>query len=495
MSERFVMRISHAPMLVAAAALAAVLALPAAASATPRVVRAGASNTGNCAAAACGSLSYAFRQAKPGDVVRVAGGSYPAQSIPAVAGRAGARVTFKPAPGASVRFGALNVSGSHVAVRGIQTGDVEVEDAQDVLVVNGSGSGLWINNSRNVTIRGGSYGGKYDKTPVMVGAYPESHDITFDGVDFHDAIATKSDTHQECVMANNVQGLTFRNNLFRNCAYFGILISSCCGGQLPPRDVLIESNVFERTYQWNTQGAPCSMMIGGVAINNLTFRNNTFQTPLCFSDTRHVNTKFVGNLGAAGSCNDGVTYAYNVWTSHRCSGTDVQNAGVMSQFVNPAAHDWHLKAGASAIDKASPSDHPATDREGKTRSGAPDAGAYEYGTGGSPPPVTGTPGAGNKLITRVGLNRNTICHRRTPSCRVTTAWLKVRAATAGRIVVHVRRARSRRLAKTLRSPLRKQARTVKLDGRRLRPGPYRITVTVINGGARDRSRVLKLNVR
>jgi hypothetical protein len=166
-----------------------------------------------------------------------------------------------------------------------------------------------MNNVRDVTMRGGSFGGIQDKQPVMVGAAPESYNVTFDGVEFHDAVATRSDVHMECLMANNVQGITIKNSLFRNCAYFGVLISSCCGGTLPPRDVLLESNVFENSYQWNGQEAPCSMMIGGVRIQNLTFRNNTFETPMCFSNTQHVNTKFVGNVGRIGSCPSAVTFS------------------------------------------------------------------------------------------------------------------------------------------------------------------------------------------
>jgi chitin-binding protein len=57
----------------------------------------------------------------------------------------------------------------------------------------------------------------------------------------------------------------------------------------------------------------------------------------------------------------------------------------MTQFVNPGAHDWHLKFGAPAIGAADPADAPSTDRDGLARDAAPDAGAYEYG-GGTPAP-------------------------------------------------------------------------------------------------------------
>ena len=104
---------------------------------------------------------------------------------------------------------------------------------------------------------------------------------------------------------------------------------------------------------------------------------------------------------------------------------------------------------------------------------------------------------GSNLLRRAQLNRKTICHRRTPTCKVTTAKLKVAAERKGRIIVRIRRAGGKqKLVRTLRVPLRKRARIVEIDGRRLRPGHYRVTATVVSrGGLRDRSRVLLLTVR
>jgi hypothetical protein len=477
-----------------AGAVLTTLALAAPAPAAVRLVVPAGVNSGTCTVVPCGSLGYAYRVAAPGDVVKVAGGSYGRQDIPAIGGRASAQaVTIVPATGAAVHLGGFNMSGGGgVAIRNIHTGSLDIVDATNVMVQNGGGSSIWLNNVRNVAVVGGSYGGKVDKQPVMVGAYPESVNVTFDGVDFHDATATGPDVHTECVMANNVQGLTIRNSLFRNCAYFGVLISSCCGGQLQPRDVLLENNVFEHTYQWNGEKAPCAMMIGGVRINNLTFRNNTYETPVCFSDTQHVNTRFVGNLGSSGVCADGVRYVNNVWSSDTCSSSDRQAPGLWNDFAAPRAHDWHLKPGASAIDKASPTDHPSTDRDGKPRSGRPDAGAYEYG-----PWPNGKPGGGAsaRLIRRVSLSRKRICHRRTASCRKTKAKLRVRATTYGRIIVQIRRAKGHhKLVRRIRTPLRGMRRTVGIDGRKLARRRYRISVIVESGASRQKSRSIALRV-
>ena len=231
---------------------------------------------------------------------------------------------------------------------------------------------------RDLLVKGGGYGGKNDKWPVIIGADPLSYRITFDGVDFHDAIATREDTHEECLLAVSPQGLTIRNSIFRNCSYFGTLIATCCGGTRDPRDVLIENTIFEQTYQWNREPAPYSMMVSGIQADNFVFRNNTFQTEPAFNDTTLTNSRMVGNLGPLGSCQDTMTYAHNVWTSLTCSPTDTQAAEALSQFADPRRHDWDLKPGAVAIGKGDPTDHPATDAGGHPRSGAPDAGAREH---------------------------------------------------------------------------------------------------------------------
>ena len=61
---------------------------------------------------ACRSLGFAYRQAAPGDVVELGSGSYGAQSIGVVAGRAGPQVEFRPAAGAQVSFSSLDIRAS-----------------------------------------------------------------------------------------------------------------------------------------------------------------------------------------------------------------------------------------------------------------------------------------------------------------------------------------------------------------------------------------------
>ena len=96
-------------------------------------------------AAACGSVAQAYRAAAPGDAIEVAAGAYGGQSVPVVAGRGGPAVDIHPASGASVSFAGLNIAGSYATVRGIRTGDVDIEAGstvvQGVTVVGGRAIG------------------------------------------------------------------------------------------------------------------------------------------------------------------------------------------------------------------------------------------------------------------------------------------------------------------------------------------------------------------
>ena len=78
-------------------------------------------------ATACASFGRAYRVARPGQIVEVAAGRYPAQSITAVPGRTGPNVVIRPAAGARVTLGGLTlgVSGelgkgpAYLTVRGM----------------------------------------------------------------------------------------------------------------------------------------------------------------------------------------------------------------------------------------------------------------------------------------------------------------------------------------------------------------------------------------
>src|SRR5436190_20581460 len=92
------------------------------------------SDTGTCTQSRpCRSFDRAYRVAGPGEVVEVGGGSYPPQSLGAVAGHeAGAPVVFAPAAGQRVVVaGELAVFASRVEFRSMTVSDWHAKPGAD----------------------------------------------------------------------------------------------------------------------------------------------------------------------------------------------------------------------------------------------------------------------------------------------------------------------------------------------------------------------------
>ena len=301
---------------------------------------------GNCSspAAACGSVAQAYRAAAPGDAIEVGPArtaDSPSRSSPAAAARPS--TSIRP-PAHRSRSAGLNVAGSYATVRGIRTGDVDIDAGatvvQEVTVVGGQGNRLFLNNARNVTILGGSYGAVDERAPVQIGSSPSSQNITFDGVDFHDAIATDPNAHLECVWAGDVQGFTVRNSLFRNCAYFGLFITHLLRHRAARRADR-EQRVRAHLPGERPEG-PYAMMVADwlSKMENFTFRNNTFETEVALLPTVANNVRMVGqHRHRVHLPRRRPGTPHNVWTSSQCGSTDRKAAGAMSQFVDRANHN------------------------------------------------------------------------------------------------------------------------------------------------------------
>ena len=299
------------------------------------------------------------------------------------------------ATGGAVTLGALNVSGSHVDVRDIATGFVDVESgASDVTVRNGSGTGIFIGGgSHDIAFFGGSFGaGDPNVSPVKVQGSPAPNGITFDGVVFHDAVRTVDGAHLECLYAADVQNFTVRNSQFRNCAVMDLFFTKLSG--VDPRGITIENNFFDRT---GSHGGALSKGYYAIKFNevistvaDVVIRYNSFYDPIAFTGS-FTNTRVVANVGPQTACATGVTFRYNVWTSKTCSATDKQAA---SGFVDPANYDFHLAAGSAALLAGDPAEAPTVDIDGDLRPTGTrsDAGADQRT--GAPPPPPIVPGGG-----------------------------------------------------------------------------------------------------
>jgi hypothetical protein len=329
----------------------------------------------------CGSLEAAYTAARAGDIVEVAPGRYPQQVVP-VLPKPGDRITFR-AAGRGVILHGLDIKADHVALRGMRVStalDVNSGDPADpvegVRLYDMHTSTHFILGAKNFAWKGGSIGPSVDAKASMIGGTPASYRLTYDRVTWHDSTRTSGDVHTECLLALGVQGLTIRNSRFTNCAVFDILLSRI-GSDPPPRDIVIENTVLEATTDIGGKPAFYSLMTGADPLDGLTLRNNVWGLGLALQGPI-TNGTIAGNIGRGASCTSGVRYVRNVFTDKRCGSTDRVVPSAFKQFVDPDKGDWRLKTRAAAIDFAAPGSAPARDARGRSRSGRPDAGAFEY---------------------------------------------------------------------------------------------------------------------
>ncbi|HXR61901.1 MAG TPA: choice-of-anchor Q domain-containing protein, partial [Solirubrobacterales bacterium] len=356
-----------------------------------------------------------YKLAQPGDAIEMAAGTYGDTALSFDSAKTSDQdVLFRPAAGATVTISPqFHVHARHLELRGLRfTSKLWIESsAADVTLRDNTlknfdlySSGT--QSSREISFIGGSVGPSADENSriasngTSTSASPE--DILIDGVDFHDfTLSPGSDAHVECLQVWAVDGLTIRDSSFRNCEVFDIFLQKLPGGSAAtPSNILIENNFFDCC-----RSGYYAIRFGdhaGSSWKNVTIRNNSLNKEINPDPSvPYSNVKILSNVGPAvkfwsGSTGAvqgkpaGVEVDYNVWYSGSKVGSHDKVAA--SGFRDAAAADFHLNAGAAAIDAGSPTNSPATDIDGDARpaGAAPDAGADEA-SGGAPPPADTTP--------------------------------------------------------------------------------------------------------
>jgi len=265
------------------------------------------SDASNCTRAApCASLQRAYLLAKPGQVVQLAGGVYPAQGLSAAPKSSSTHVVFEPAPGAAVSFaGRLALDGAtHVTLSGFtlaRTGPTDrslfiASCTSDITLDGLTGETFFIEEGTSqITFDGGSWGGygtpgEQDSAVGTSGAAgpanscggqlaPPAHAILFDGVTFHDVFwgvpaASWGGSHPDCFEVNGyVDGLTVRNSHFMRCASTFMEINPDQGDIA---NLTIENNTYTDLGPDSWYGITISS--GGIAghCGNLVFRHNIY---------------------------------------------------------------------------------------------------------------------------------------------------------------------------------------------------------------------------
>ncbi|MDX6467786.1 MAG: hypothetical protein QOI27_2826 [Gaiellaceae bacterium] len=266
----------------------------------------GGSDTASCTASApCATVGRAYGLAKPGQIVELAAGTYPGQTVNDAGHTTGPNVIVRPASGATVSFSArLTISGaSYLTLEGLRLAQVGPGDrslffdacTHDVTVRNVVGTTfLILEGNTRITFLGGSWGGygtpgQEDSAIGTAGPAgpermcngqlaPPAHAILFDGVTFHDVFwgVPESDwggSHPDCVEFNGyVDGVIVRNSLFLRCAS---TFTELNPDQGDITNVTFTNNRYEQLgpdtwYGIQIQGT------GPHGCGNITFSHNTY---------------------------------------------------------------------------------------------------------------------------------------------------------------------------------------------------------------------------
>ena len=226
----------------------------------------GGSDGNPCSQAApCASFDRAYRVASPGAVVQVAAGTYPGQTIRAVAGRAGPNVVFQPPAGARVVLGGLSFDGADfVTVRDMETtykGSSPGAGNQQGVHAGPGSSYITLENldagsvrswkADHLTVKGGDYGPCDAVTGNNVcsnNMQDVSTNVLIEGAYFHDLEYDPSapDAHWECMYLNGGRNVTIRGNRFERCAIFDLFvtISGPDAEAIGHENLTIENNWF-----------------------------------------------------------------------------------------------------------------------------------------------------------------------------------------------------------------------------------------------------------
>lgn len=241
------------------------------------------------------SWDAACEAAAPGDVIPLAAGNHPSQSI--ACRKVAPGIVFRPVAGAKVVVGrdgqqesCISLRGStYVTVEGVSTSTYSIDgkpgqcgvaagrgDAHHLTFRNVDAGTVFI-AADDVRIIGGDYGPAVDhETLISPRTCAVSDDscmpqrILIDGAYFHDY--RRANTHMQCIAFWGGDDVTIRNSRFSNCAVFSIFVSG--GSQLHFDRLTFENNVYERGSE--AMSAHVKFSDHGATYKGVVMRNERF---------------------------------------------------------------------------------------------------------------------------------------------------------------------------------------------------------------------------
>ncbi|TMK56777.1 MAG: hypothetical protein E6G51_08315 [Actinobacteria bacterium] len=367
-----------------------------------RFVATNGSDSSDCLAGSpCQTFNRAYEVANPGEVVDVAGGTYPEQRVEYDSDKTSTNdVYFRPAAGSFVSVGDIEAYGSHATFMAMQARDTNIPydgpaDVSDVTFWGMDARNFTIDSGRQVNVIGGDYGpasdcgGSYGGSNNGIrmnrpGAMPT--DVLIWGVDIHDVQSYDLEAcHIECLIVGAAENLTVRSTAFWNCSIFDIFLQPFNGDI---SGVTLENNWFATPT--DPDGRPNSgravEFSGGGPWRDVLIRHNSVDTAINLNDgapnPQYENVSVVGNIAErATACYNGVDYSYNVWFGGGlCGPTDIPVS--VPPFVNAsdrAGLDYHLTGGPAVdlVPDAASNLADDFDNELRPQGSARDAGADE----------------------------------------------------------------------------------------------------------------------
>lgn len=386
-------------------------------------------------AAACGTLAAALGAKTVGDLILVASGDYPAETVTysSADNTAATVTTIRAETALGPHFSGLsNLKRSYVTYDGLDFDDVQGNNNSSSNIVNhvtyqnghlGSAS---MSNSKNISILDNDIGSNLitarlndclDFLKSISAAEPTN--ILIEGNYFHDCQKNSPTAHSDAIQFSSGTDITIRGNTIVRVESnpFFIKGDATCSGGISCGDLVrftFENNIVNCP---GTSSGSCSstaqagQLTGSVACQDCLVRNNLFigATPTINAQGNIAGDEsyFYGNIILAnpGSGSDPNTDCYSSTVEHTDNGTQggwtwdynitltttcgshastVANAAALlftNYLVNEDAADYHIGALSPAIDAGNPSSYPTTDKDGVSRflGSAPDAGPYEKG--------------------------------------------------------------------------------------------------------------------
>lgn len=391
----------------------------------------------------CKTFDKAYELAQLGDTVIVTNGSYPMQTLDGPTKSGSGKVNLvgqskagTVVQGIDVKFvnhiafkDFLLTDPSWVCPSGDPCGNNKMADFHDTADIeldnvdlnrnykHGGGVGISGNND-GFTWKNSDICCNAEQKLIMMDPYwasPSVNNAMFDNLRVHDQVYLATSypgepPHAECWWMIRATNITIKNTKTYDCISTGDMI---WGGAANSTGVLFQNTFWGGKFGFQNgvdvvpgpgvgyRGDGGGPIIDGNNTNGTgTIEYSTFDGGIVddgwASLTLRSNIGYKFQFSCSSSSN--YKYLYNIWSFAKCSNANGSDNDAVStildapNYVNKAAGDWHLAAGAPQIDKGDPASYPAADADGTSRpvGARADVGMYEY-TGSTSPPTPPPP--------------------------------------------------------------------------------------------------------